>query len=125
MTSHSEEFGPSDFTNNVERFTCALYSTLAERGGQHAFSHRVAEVCSALWSVLLETKISPSQFYQCMAIMKVARLAHGFSFEDSCLDLAGYAFLIGEIAHAERRRDWGAGADAERLAAEVPIGPAE
>lgn len=50
-----------------------------------------------LWSVWLETEITPAQAAMCLALVKVARLIETPDHEDSPVDLAAYAAIYGEI----------------------------
>ena len=50
-----------------------------------------------LWSVWLETEITPAQAAMCLALVKVARLIETPQHEDSPIDLAAYAAIYGEI----------------------------
>jgi len=51
---------------------------------------------AALWSIFLQTKISPHDVAVCMALVKVARLMHQHK-KDSYIDMAAYAAIAGEI----------------------------
>jgi hypothetical protein len=53
---------------------------------------------AALWSIWLETEITPAQAAMCLALVKVARLIESPQHEDSPIDLAAYAAIYGEIA---------------------------
>jgi hypothetical protein len=52
---------------------------------------------ASLWSVWLETPITPAQAAMCLALVKVARLIETPDHEDSSIDLAAYAAIYGEI----------------------------
>jgi len=56
------------------------------------------ERIAALWSVVLETEISPAQVALCMAQVKVARLIESPEHLDSFIDAAAYMAISGEIA---------------------------
>ena len=53
-----------------------------------------------LWSVYLETEISPSQVALCLCLVKIARLMQTPDHLDSFIDLAAYAAISGEISDA-------------------------
>lgn len=53
---------------------------------------------ASLWSVYLETDVTPSQVAICLALVKVARLVESPDHQDSYVDLAAYASIAGEIA---------------------------
>ena len=50
-----------------------------------------------LWSVWLETEITPAQAAMCLALVKIARLIETPDHLDSFVDLAAYASIAGEI----------------------------
>lgn len=51
-----------------------------------------------LWSVYLETEISPSQVALCLCLVKVSRLMATPNHLDSFIDLAAYAAIAGELS---------------------------
>jgi len=57
-----------------------------EYGGATESFSRIA----ALWSVVLDTKVTPQQVVLCMIQLKVARQMNGYK-RDSLVDIAGYA----------------------------------
>jgi hypothetical protein len=52
---------------------------------------------AGLWSIFLETEITPAQAAMCLALVKVARLIETPDHQDSPIDLAAYAAIYGEI----------------------------
>ena len=62
-------------------------------GSPYVNHKRIAD----LWSVYLETKITPSQVALCLCLVKIARLIETPDHEDSFVDLAAYAAIAGEI----------------------------
>lgn len=52
---------------------------------------------AGLWSIFLETEITPAQAAMCLALVKVARLIETPEHEDSPIDMAAYAAIYGEI----------------------------
>jgi len=56
---------------------------------------------AALWSVYLETEITPAQAAICLALVKVARLIESPDHIDSFIDGAAYFAIAGEIANCE------------------------
>ena len=56
---------------------------------------------AALWSVYLETEVSPAQAAIMLALVKVARLIESTDHLDSFIDGAAYFAIAGEIAHRE------------------------
>ena len=53
---------------------------------------------AALWSIVLDIEITAEQVALCLAQLKIARLIHTPTHDDSWTDLAGYAGLGGGIA---------------------------
>lgn len=53
-----------------------------------------------LWSVYLETEITPSQVALCLSLVKIARLIESPNHLDSYIDLAAYSAIAGEISDA-------------------------
>ena len=51
-----------------------------------------------IWSGILGMDITPAQVAMCLAGLKLSRLAHTPTHEDSWVDLCGYAALGGEVA---------------------------
>jgi hypothetical protein len=62
-------------------------------GSPYVNHKRIAD----LWSVYLETEITPSQVALCLCLVKIARLIETPDHEDSFIDLAAYAAIAGEI----------------------------
>jgi hypothetical protein len=62
-------------------------------GSPYVNHKRIAD----LWSVYLETEITPSQVALCLCLVKIARLIETPNHEDSFTDLAAYAAIAGEI----------------------------
>jgi hypothetical protein len=52
---------------------------------------------AGLWSIFLETEITPAQVAICMGLVKVARLIESPDHLDSFVDLAAYSAIAGEI----------------------------
>lgn len=55
---------------------------------------------AALWSIILNTQVSPADVARCMVAMKLARLSGSDEHRDSWVDIAGYAALGAEVAGA-------------------------
>jgi hypothetical protein len=72
------------------------------RAAAYGEAYENHENIAKLWSVILKKEISVAQVYQCMILLKVARLINTPEHEDSWVDIAGYASLGGEIDGTER-----------------------
>ena len=55
-----------------------------------------------LWSVLLDTEVTPSQVALCMIAVKQARLMETVDHADSWQDVIGYALTGYECANAKK-----------------------
>lgn len=66
-------------------------------GDPHINHKRIAD----LWSVYLETEITPSQVALCLCLVKIARLMQTPDHIDSYIDLAAYGAIGGEISEEE------------------------
>lgn len=53
---------------------------------------------AAIWSVILEKEVTPSQVALCMAGVKIARLIESPEHLDSFIDGAAYMAIAGEIS---------------------------
>jgi len=69
-----------------------------ERAADYGDAYENHQRIAKLWSVLLETDVTPEQVYQCMIAVKLARLIVTPAHEDSWLDICGYAALGGEAS---------------------------
>ena len=56
---------------------------------------------SRLWSVLLDTDVTPEQVALCMIAVKQARLMETPDHEDSIQDILGYALTYHECVNAK------------------------
>ena len=57
---------------------------------------------SRLWSVLLDTEVTPEQVALCMIAVKQARLMETSNHNDSWQDILGYALVGYECADAKK-----------------------
>ena len=57
-----------------------------------------------VWEVYMGVTISPHDVTLMMAMLKIARLAHDPSKEDSYIDAAGYIALANELANGEEKQ---------------------
>lgn len=51
-----------------------------------------------IWSVILETEVTPAQVALCMVGVKIARLIQTPNHQDSFIDGAAYMAIAGEIS---------------------------
>ena len=72
--------------------------THGPRDGAYGTPQRNHERIAALWSVILETPVTPAQVALCMAGLKIARLIQTPDHLDSFVDGAAYLAIAGELA---------------------------
>ena len=65
------------------------------RAHEYGDAKKNFEDIARLWSVVLDTEVTPQQMALCMIMVKAARLMKT-DHEDSWVDIAGYAALGGE-----------------------------
>lgn len=87
--------------NRTDILAEAARLTATERQATYGEPHENHERIALLWSVFLGTQVSAAQASMCLALVKVARLAHAPNHLDSFIDLAAYAAIAGEIATEE------------------------
>ena len=68
------------------------------RAKQYGRPEHSLRAIAALWSVVLQTEVTPAEVALCMNQLKVARLINSPEHFDSWCDMAGYAAIGGELA---------------------------
>lgn len=81
----------------AEQFLRHVANVVAERGGQYGNAAQSMSAIAARWSATLGREITPAQVVLCLLDLKLARLAHDPTHEDSAVDVCGYAALLREI----------------------------
>ena len=81
------------------RFLQRAIEILAERGESDGSPHVVFENVSKRWSLTLGVEVSADQVVICLIELKLARLKSNPRHQDSILDVAAYAGILGEIIH--------------------------
>jgi hypothetical protein len=76
---------------------------IAERSTQYGDAGSNMAAIARRWSTTLGSEISAAQVVLCLLDLKLARLAHDPSHEDSVVDVCGYAALLAEITKAPER----------------------
>ena len=82
----------------AEKFLKHVANVIAERGNQYGDAGGSMAVIAARWSATLGRQITPAQVVLCLLDLKLARLAHDPTHEDSAVDVCGYAALLRELA---------------------------
>lgn len=80
-----------------ETLESAIKCVCGERQDQYGSPEDNFAKIAGLWSVYLDTPITPSDVSMMMALLKIARIKTGTATKDSFVDLAGYAACGAEI----------------------------
>lgn len=75
----------------------AIRLTYADRNKNYGTPQKNHERIAAIWSVVLDTEVTPSQVALCMVGVKLARLVQTPDHEDSFVDGAAYMAIAGEL----------------------------
>ena len=84
-------------TSPSEMFLKHAANVVAERRTQYGDARAAMAVLAARWSATLGHPVTPAQVILCLIDLKLARLAHDPSHEDSTVDVCGYAALLREV----------------------------
>ena len=67
------------------------------RAKEYGPARKNHERIAQIWSTILNHEVTPEQVVACMIGLKLARLSHDMTKDDSWRDIIGYAALGGEI----------------------------
>lgn len=81
----------------AEMFLRHVAQVIAERSSQYGDAAGNMAAIANRWSATLGREITAAQVVLCLLDLKLARLAHDPSHEDSVVDICGYAALLAEI----------------------------
>ena len=81
----------------AEMFLKHVANVIAERGTQYGDIAGNMAAIAARWSATLGREVTPAQVVLCLLDLKLARLAHDPTHEDSAVDVCGYAALLHEL----------------------------
>lgn len=81
----------------AEMFLMHVAQVVAERSTQYGDAAGSMATIAARWSATLGHEITPAQVVLCLLDLKLARLAHDPTHEDSAVDVCGYAALLREL----------------------------
>ncbi len=81
----------------AEKFLKHVANVIAERSTQYGHAGGNMAAIAKRWSVTLGREITPAQVVLCLLDLKLARLAHDSTHEDSAVDVCGYAALLREL----------------------------
>lgn len=72
-------------------------SIVAERRRSYGEPATSMEVVAKRWSLTLGREVTPAQVVLCLIDLKLVRLAHDPTHQDSLVDVAGYAAVLREV----------------------------
>lgn len=81
----------------AEMFLRHVAQVIAERSTQYGDAGSNMSAIAKRWSATLGHEITAAQVVLCLLDLKLARLAHDPTHEDSVVDVCGYAALLAEI----------------------------
>lgn len=84
---------------HANRLLQRAIETLAERGESYGSPQAVFENVAKRWSLTLGAEVRADQVVICLIELKLARLKSNPRHQESILDVAGYAGILGEIIH--------------------------
>ena len=84
-------------TSPAERFLKHVAQIVAERSTQYGDATGNMAAIATRWSATLGHEVKPAQVVLCLLDLKLARLAHDPTHEDSAVDVCGYAALLREV----------------------------
>lgn len=70
---------------------------IAERGVAYGDVTTSMSTIAERWSITLGHHVTPAQVVLCMIDLKLTRLAHDPTYQDSIVDVIGYAALMPEV----------------------------
>ena len=84
-------------SNPSEMFLKHVANVIAERSALYGDAGTSMAAIATRWSVTLGREITAAQVVLCLLDLKLARLAHDPTHEDSAVDICGYAALLREL----------------------------
>jgi hypothetical protein len=84
-------------TSPAEKFLKHVANVIAERSTQYGDAGGSMASIASRWSATLGKEITTAQVVLCLLDLKLARLAHDPTHEDSAVDVCGYAALLREL----------------------------
>ena len=81
----------------AEMFLKHVANVIAERSTQYGDTASSMAAIAQRWSATVGKEITAAQVVLCLLDLKLARLAHDPTHEDSAVDVCGYAALLREL----------------------------
>lgn len=72
-------------------------TVIAERRKAYGEPRANIETVARRWSITLKRQVTPAEVVLCLIDLKLARLGHDPTHQDSALDVAGYAAVLHEV----------------------------
>ena len=88
-------------TSPAEMFLKHVAQVVAERSTQYGDATGNMAAIAVRWSATLGREVTPAQVVLCLLDLKLARLAHDPTHEDSAVDVCGYAALLRELTETQ------------------------
>jgi hypothetical protein len=82
---------------SAEMFLKNAAHIVSERRTQYGEASSAMAALATRWSVTLGQPVTPAQVVLCLIDLKLARLAHDPSHEDSAVDVCGYTAVLREL----------------------------
>jgi hypothetical protein len=82
---------------SAEMFLKHAANVVTERRAQYGEACSSMAALATRWSVTLDQPVTPAQVVLCLIDLKLARLAHDPTHEDSAIDVCGYAAVLREL----------------------------
>lgn len=81
----------------AEMFLKHVANVIAERSTRYGDGGTFMATIATRWSVTLGREVTPAQVVLCLLDLKLARLAHDPTHEDSAIDVCGYTALLRDL----------------------------
>ena len=81
----------------AQKFLKHVANVIAERSSQYGDVAGSMAAIAQRWSTTLGREVTAGQVVLCLLDLKLARLAHDPTHEDSAVDVCGYAALLREL----------------------------
>jgi hypothetical protein len=81
----------------ADKFLKHVANVIAERSTQYGDAGKNMAAIAQRWSATLGRDVTPAQVVLCLLDLKLTRLAHDPTHEDSAVDVCGYAALLREL----------------------------
>ncbi len=71
---------------------------VADRSAAYGAPSKSMALLARRWTITLGHPVTPAQAAMCLIDLKLTRLAHDPTHQDSILDIAGYAAVLHEVS---------------------------